>query len=245
VDSFFQSEQAVRKEELANDKLFWVEMTTGTETQLHRLAEIMAGHKIGNELVVGRKISSSLIGLQKSMLGSHQEMAPSSAATELEPTAAMLDGFYEESKKRIVELNQHEALSKKRYAEHQKEDQDRTAAIQSEFQGHGRQHMSAALQANDTALKNHLEDEENFFMKYWGRVRARNHKQYHICLKIQHDLMSRLKSMREAYQQAENTKPDVAVQPEVAAASLIQQQSFVEESLKEIAAMHIDLSSWD
>lgn len=239
IDSAFRAEQAVRKKVLATDRQFWSDMTTGTKSELQRVAEAAGS---------SQKLGSKFVGLQfVSRLGSHQAEAPPIAASELQPTLAMLDGLYEESKQRIVELNQHEAKSKQRYLEHQKEGQDRMAEIEAEFKGNEEQHMSAALRANETALKNHLEDEDNFFLKYWGRVRERNHKQFHTCLKIQHGLMDRLKSMREAYQQAEQATPQqpTAVQPEVAAAALIQHQSFVDEALGKITALHIELAGWD
>jgi len=236
IDSAFRAEHDVRREELASDRQFWNEMTVGTEMELKRVVEAAGS---------SQKLGSKFASLQLAdRLGSHRAVAPPSAPLELQPTVAMLDGLYEESKKRIVELNQHEVRSKQRYLEHQKEGQERMAEIEAEFKDGQEQHISAALRANHTALKNHLEDEDNFFLKYWGRVRERNRKQFHTCLKIQHGLMERLKSMREAYQQAAVQQP-TAVQPEVAAAALIQHQSFVEEALGEIAALHTELAGWD
>jgi len=220
LDAAFQGEEVARKEVLAKDRVFWGEMTAGTELELQQLAKVAGS---------SRKKGAKLAGLQ--LVGSHE--APSDSAT-MASEAELLNGFYEDSKKRIVQLNQHEAVSKQRYLEHQATDRARVSEIESEFRG---KHA-------DSALKAHLEDEEGFFKKYWERVRARNHKQFHTCLKIQHGLMDRLGSMREAYKQAAE-QPAMAVQPEVAASALIQHQSFVQEALVEVAAQQALLASWD
>jgi len=231
IESSFRSDQVARKQVLADDQEFWGEMATGTTSELYRLAEAVgSSHQKSSKFV--------------SMLDSHRAVASPSDDVSAVAELAILDGAYEESKKRVVQLNQHESISKQRYLGHQKEDQERVAALDAEFKVSNGQHMSAALQANNTALKAHLEDEETFFRKYWERVRSRNHKQFHTCLKIQHGLMDRLKTMREAYRQAE-TQQAVAVQPEVAAAALIQHQSFVHEALGEVAALHKESASWD
>jgi len=210
------SQQLSGKKVLAEDLQFWGEMATGTGSELHRLAAMVGRH--------GSK-GSKLAGLQ---------VASHNAPAELEPTAALLDSLYEDSKKRIVKLNEHEALSKQRYLEHQDEDRSRMAAIESEFKVQQGQHLSATLEGSQTALKTHLEDEETFFKKYWVRVRERNKKQFHTCLKIQHGLMDRLKSMRDAYKQAATQQT-----------ALIQHSSFLDEALKVMAALDSELASWD
>lgn len=229
-----------RQNMLTQDQQFWSEMAFGTELELHRLARLIGfEHKLGSNLAVIQLADS---------VGTYSVGAPLGASAELEPMAEMLDSLYEESKKRIVKINQQESQSKQRFLDHQNSDKKRMAEIEGEFKSRHGQHMTAALQANDTALKNHLEDEENFFMKYWGRVRERNHKQYHTFLKIQHGLMDRLKSMREAYQNTATpqvTQSADSAQPEVAAAALIQHQSFVQEALEEVKSLHDELSSWD
>merc|ERR1719478_1041865 len=101
----------------------------------------------------------------------------------------MLDGLYAQSKERIVELNKREEKSKSSYKAKETEHESRLSQIESEFKHHA--HVPEALLASEAEEENKLLDQENFFMDYWKRVRARNHKQFHTFLKIQHGMMDR------------------------------------------------------
>lgn len=232
------AQQAERRQALAEDLQFWGEVANATESGLLHL-ERAAGSPHGQ--VAGLQLSA--------------EQVPTSAASELGPMSGMLDSMYDDCKKRIVQLKQKESVSKQRYEDRSKSHESRVAAIEAEFRN--QQAAPAAMQAEETALKNHEEDEANFFMNYWERVRKRNHKQYHTFLKIQHSMMDSLKSMSDSYQQAEQGATPQAA-PEVAAALLqhrnLEQReqalsvatvAFVKDSLSELKSRNEERKSWD
>lgn len=236
-----EEDRRTRERALADDQSFWTAQANATQLALTSFESAL--HRV-------QPSSRTVSGLQ---LGTNALLdvaaaSPSDDATaELAPMAAMLDGLYEDSKKRIVELNQREDKSKHLFAARQEAHDERLAAIRAEFQKH---HASAALQANDSALEAHLEDENDFFMKYWTRVRERNHRQFHTFLKIQHGLMQKLKSMGDMYRQAEAGKAPEQQAVEVAflqgyRARRTEALAFTRSALAEVAAGRAELAHWD
>lgn len=245
VEAELRAEQGTRADVLAQDQQFWGKMFNATESELKQFEEAVGGPGHAMRTVVGLQL---VAGQAK-----HLDVAP--AATALDPMVALLNGLYEDSKKRIVELSQREEKSKQSFADRVKTHNTHLASIEAEFRGH--QHVPAALRANDTALKEHLLDEENYFMKYWGRVRERNRKQFHTFLKIQHGLMDRLKAMSSECQNAASqqaSRGTRVVAPEVAALLQHRQRSkdlaidalsFAHEALGELEIQRRELAEWD
>jgi hypothetical protein len=180
--------------------------------------------------------------------GLQQADKASPSAMELEPTLTMLDGLYEQSKKRIVELNKKEDKSKLAYKGRESEHESRLAQIESEFKQHDQ--VPEAMRASDLQEESHLLDEENFFQAYWKRVRERNHKQYHTFLRIQHGMMDRAKQMKDMYEQAlssEQAGSSSQQPPDVALLQGAQHfaMKFVHASLADVEELGNELNHWD
>lgn len=224
---------------LAEDLGFWVAQANSTES------EVTSFEKACDDIPFLRFTSELQIAASAAQRAA--AVFNDAPAGDLSPMAAMLDSLYEESKKKIVELNQKEEKSKRLYGAREAAHDARLKALGDEFQKH---HAPAALKASDSALEAHLEDEENFFMKYWKRVRDRNHKQFHTFLKIQHGLMSRLKSMSDMVKQAAAGKALQQPLPEVAflqgyRAKQAENIAFARSSLADVAAARAELAQWD
>merc|ERR1719230_1585819 len=54
---------------------------------------------------------------------------------------------------------------------------------------------------SDEFLKNETRD-ENRLWAYWEKVRERQHRQFHTSLKIQHGMMTKVKTMMDMYEKA-------------------------------------------
>merc|ERR1719453_756696 len=102
-------------------------------------------------------------------------------------TLSLLNGLYQDSKKRITELNLREEKSRAAYAAKESEHKDRIARIMADFKG------------KKNAVEDQLVDQENYFMNYWGRVRERNKRQFHTYLKIEHAIMDKDKALSAQY----------------------------------------------
>jgi hypothetical protein len=114
----------------------------------------------------------------------------------LAPMLGMLEGMYQDQKKRIGEINKREQKSKDRFAKQQKEFNDKIKSIKE-------RHEKGKL--SDEFFKNETRDYTRQF-KYWEGVRSRNHRQFHNALKITHGMMQREKDMISQYEAAMSMK---------------------------------------
>jgi len=114
----------------------------------------------------------------------------------LAPMEGMLEGMYDDQKKRIGELNKREQKSKERFAKQQAEFDQRIKDIQTRHNNH---------KLSDEFFKNETRDYTRQF-KYWQGVRERNHRQFHNALKITHGMMQREKDMISQYKAAMSMK---------------------------------------
>merc|ERR1719199_1723542 len=110
----------------------------------------------------------------------------------LAPMLGMLEGMYQDQKKRIGEINKREQKSKDRFAKQQKEFDEKIKSIKE-------RHEKGKL--SDEFFKNETRDYTRQF-KYWEGVRSRNKRQYHNALKITHGMMQREKDMIAQYERA-------------------------------------------
>lgn len=109
---------------------------------------------------------------------------------DLIPALAMLKGLYEDSKARIAVANEREKKSKAYYTERETTHNARIAKIEGRFHNHT---LSQEFRANETR------DEDRLF-SYWKGVRERQHRGFHTNLKIQHGMMSKVKTMIDMYE---------------------------------------------
>lgn len=110
----------------------------------------------------------------------------------LAPMLDMLEGLYDDQKKRIGDLNKQEEQSKKRFLEQQTKFNQRIKECKDKHDRH---------MLSDEFFKNETRDYTKQF-KYWQGVRERNHRQFHNALKITHGMMQREKDMIAKYKAA-------------------------------------------
>jgi hypothetical protein len=241
-------DQRTREQVLADDQSFWTAQANATQLALTSFESALHRAQPTSHTASGLQLGTNALQGHRGAKFDVATASPSDDTTaELAPMAAMLDSLYEDSKKRIVELNQREDKSKHFFTVRQGAHDKRLADIRAEFQKH---HASAALEANDSALEAHLEDENDFFMKYWTRVRERSHRQFHTFLKIQHGLMQNLKSMSDMYRQAEAGKAPEQQAVGVAflqgyRAKRTEALAFTQSALAEVVAGRTELAHWD
>lgn len=162
---------ACRQAEL-EDRQFFETQWTATESELERLQQAAdAFRRSGNSVLRSVALAQSL-----------DPMEDAGMSGELE----LLKGMYADSKVRIAHLNAREAKSKAKSKEHEAFDSQRLSEINS-------------LRVSGS-LRQHELGEENYFGSYWKRVRARNLKQYHTCLNIQHNMMKQERTMMDMYE---------------------------------------------
>jgi len=154
----------------------------------------------------------------------------------LAPMLGMLNGMYQDQKKRIGELNKREAKSKERFAQQQADFDAKIKSIKEKHDAH---------KLNDEFFKNETRDYTRQF-KYWEGVRSRNHRQFHNALKITHGMMQREKDMISKYEAAmsmkmpeDSKKAAVQAAPVEAPEVVFMQQrkaviAFIQEHLTEV-----------
>merc|ERR1719491_1420532 len=163
----------------------------------------------------------------------------------LAPMLAMLKGLYENSKDRIAEQNVREEKDKKWFADIEAKHKKKLASIEAEVKAH---------KMNDEFAKN-MTIYENSNFAYWGRVRQRQHRQYHLNLQIQHAMMKKVSTMISMYEKTLSGKAD----PELMRRQLhnveegivpgqriylLEVDTFCHESLAQVRAGRQELDTW-
>lgn len=194
--SWAAKEGALAKAEEAEDRDYWTSAWANLESELRGLAQVAASARpaalgsapagfwdkggtaaFSGSLVSGSSSDSSWVGAQ----------------------IGVLQGLYDEGKKKIAELNQHERLSKQTFATHEQEHADRLTALKAL----NHSHAGAAVRERENS-------EASFLFNYWSRVRKRSRKQYRNMLRIEHGTMQMEKNLIDQYQKAQGA---AAAQP--------------------------------
>lgn len=110
----------------------------------------------------------------------------------LAPALGMLHGLYDDQKSRISGLNKREQKSKERFAEQEKQHNEKMAHFKDLLDNHK---VSKGFYDNST-------HDENRLFNYWKSCRDRAHRQFHTQLKLTHGLMDKEKGMINAYNKA-------------------------------------------
>jgi len=231
------------------DRQFWASEWGGLETTLLQLeasadeyvladnAAKPSGHDKATKIAAAasRATTSKKEEAKRTspLTGKKINLNPKSV-TDLLPALAMLKGLYEEGKERIMQLNAKEKQSKERFEVQQKEHLARLATIEARFKNHT---LSQEFRTNETR-------DENRIFNYWGKVRERQHRQFHTSLKIQHGTMQKEKMMIDAYEKTiAGTANKAEVKKEIAKVSGVPEVVFLQVAWRSAAKYFSDALS--
>lgn len=202
----------------ADDRRFWTAALAAQEAELLQL-QAVAEQNVSTPRVAAKftsatntSIATSVVSNKSALVtqekphhdhhksplaGVKLNLNPKSAA-DLIPALAMLKAMYEDGKERIGQLNVREKKLKDKYAEKEAAHKDKLVSIAANFKN-GK--LNQEFYTNETR-------DENRMWKYWEGCRARQHKQFHTSLKIQHATMSKEKTMVDMYEKTISGKAD-------------------------------------